>query len=99
VGLHVDMFEVLNEMEGSYMNSGDGTALGQLVSQAAIAMKAVDPTIQVAGNAFSYAGYPETDDYLLAVKAAGNPLGFYLLARVLRGEPQFSDAFHLGKRK
>jgi hypothetical protein len=76
VGVQVDMFEVLNEMEGSYMNSGDGTALGQLVSQAALAMKAVDPTIQVAGNAFSYAGYPETDNYLLAVKAAGNPLDF-----------------------
>jgi len=75
-GLHVDMFEVLNEMEGSYMNSGDGTTLGQIVSRAAIAMKAVDPTIQVAGDAFSYAGYPELDDYLLAVKAAGNPLDF-----------------------
>jgi xylan 1,4-beta-xylosidase len=75
-GLHVDMFEVLNEMEGSYMNRGDGTKLGQIVSQAAIAMKAVDPTIQVAGDAFSYAGYPEIDEYLLAVKAAGNPLDF-----------------------
>jgi len=75
-GLHVDMFEVLNEMEGSYMYKGNGTALGRIVSLAAIAMKAVDPTIQVAGNAFSYAGYPETDNYLLEVKAEGNPLDF-----------------------
>ena len=89
-GLHVDMFEVLNEMEGSYMNSGDGTKLGQLVSLAAIAMKAVDPTIQVAGNAFSYAGYPETDNYLLAIKAAGNPLDFISWHEYCVESPNFS---------
>jgi len=91
-GLHVDMFEVLNEMEGAYMNSGDGTTLGQIVSQAAIAMKAVDPTIQVAGNAFSYAVYPETDNYLLAVKASGSPLDFISWHEFCVESPKYSTA-------
>jgi xylan 1,4-beta-xylosidase len=91
-GLHVDMFEVLNEMEGSYMNSGDGTRLGQIVSQAAIAMKSVDPTIQVAGDAFAYAGYPEIDEYLLAVKAAGNPLDFISWHEYCVESPNFPTA-------
>jgi xylan 1,4-beta-xylosidase len=89
-GLHVDMFEVLNEMEGSYMNSGDGTTLGRIVSLAAIAMKAVDPTIKLAGNAFSYAGYPETDNYLLAVKAEGSPLDFISWHEYCVESPNFS---------
>jgi len=89
-GLHVDMFEVLNEMEGSYMNSGDGTTLGQIVSQAAFAMKAVDPSIQVAGDAFAYAGYPELDDYLLAVKAAGDPLDFISWHEYCVENPKYS---------
>jgi hypothetical protein len=91
-GLHVDMFEVLNEMEGAYMNSGDGKTLGRIVSLAALAMKAVDSTIQVAGNAFSYAGYPETDNYLLAVKAAGNPLDFISWHEYCVETPYFSTA-------
>ena len=54
-GHHLDLFELLNEREGSYSDTGDGLLLGQIVAQAARAMKAVDPSIKVRGHAYSWA--------------------------------------------
>lgn len=87
-GRHVDMFEVLNEREGFYQNPGDGRTMGQIVAKAAMAMKAVDPTIKVGGPAYSWAVQAETWNF---IQAAGKSIDFISWHEYATGPDQNGD--------
>lgn len=69
LGYHVKYWEILNEMDGTYAtNIG---ALGSIVAKCATAMKAQDPTIKVAGAAWTTPYSSVIPGFL---SAAGNSL-------------------------
>lgn len=71
----VQYWETFNEAELShYTKKGDGKVLADIFRKCAAAMKRVDPTIKITGNAWSSASAPLMRDFL---DAAGKEIDFF----------------------
>ncbi len=94
----VNFWEPTNERDDVYYvkprGAGQPDQLDQLISiynKAALAMKAVDPTIQVGGLAFARADlYPQVERFMAGTLAAGT-LDFLSFHGYASGDPKDSD--------
>lgn len=85
-GAGVEWWETLNEGElGGYKKKEDGEVMADIFRRCQKAMLAVDPTIKVGGNAFSWS-LPAQASGLLAT--AGSELAFYSYHSYGTGDPK-----------